>query len=337
MIDNQAMFEGDVKQQLERLTDMLNRSLLESGSNNNRGEAAPPRSKQEIIIIGGWCGDTVLNTVEKYRLDEKSTYLPLMIHNRGAAACVVHNNDVIVTGGHDGQSGSDSVEVLKINQGTLKWVMSACKLPKKLRGHVAVAHKDKMIVVGGAREDTVSNGIWEVSLTPPHTSKILGKMPKPRSYHRAEIINGKLYILGGTPTGWNKDAMDSVLVYDLSKGGSKLCTPLPYAICNIATVTWGNLIIIVGGLNNQGQAINDVIMYDSETGLHQMLPSLLYRRAGCSVVMVNDVIVAIGGRNTEQGHLSSVECFTLGNETWRELPGMMEKRFFASAVVKPQN
>ena len=85
------------------------------------------------------------------------------------------------------------------------------------------------------------------------------------------------------------------------------------------------------------QVLDDVIMYDTETGRSQILPSLIYKRGGCSAVIVNDVIVAMGGWNAEQGHLNSVECFTMGSEEWRELPGMIEKRFSASAVVKPRN
>ena len=338
LVAGQATFKKDVKQQLQSLTDMVNRLLLQTSISftSSSGQAAA-RKKHEIIILGGWCGETVLNTVENYKLDEKSTPLPLMIQNRGAAACFVLNNSVFVVGGHDGRGGTDSMEILKMNQGPFNWVLSACKMPEKLRGHAAVVHQNKMIVVGGAKEDKVSDTIREVNLTAPYKSKLLGKMPKPRSYHSAEIVNGKMYILGGTTTGWNKDAMDSVLAHDLSKSGVKPCTPLPYAACNIATVTWGNMIIIIGGLNNQGQALNEVIMYDTDTGHYQRLPSLLYKRAGCAAVMVNDVIVAMGGRNADQGHLSSVECFILGNESWRQLPEMLNKRFFASAVVKPEN
>ena len=77
-------------------------------------------------------------------------------------------------------------------------------------------------------------------------------------------------------------------------------------------------------------------MYDTETGQCQVLPSLVHKRYGCSAVIVNDVIVAMGGYNGEQGYLNSVECFTMGSEGWRELPGMIEKRKFVSAVVIPR-
>jgi hypothetical protein len=52
---------------------------------------------------------------------------------------------------------------------------------------------------------------------------------------------------------------------------------------------------------------------------------------------MHDVIVVLGGYNKEEGHLNSVESFTIGDDQWRELPGMMEKRAFATAVVKRRN
>ena len=341
---DQAMFKADVKQQLERMTEMLNQLLQGTILNNNGAQAADapvPASNQDIIILGGWyalADAKVLNTAERYNmLEKKSTQLPPMIHPRAAAASCVYNNDVIVAGGYDGQSGTDSIEILKMNQDPLQWIMFAGKLPRKLFGHTVSVHQDKLLVTGGQNEVKVSNAILEVSLTPPYTPKLLCRMPKPRRYHRAEVINGKLYVFGGTTTGKSKDATDSVIAYDVVKDECKPCTSLPYHVSSMSTVTWGSMIIVVGGNNKDNLALDDVIMYDTETGRSQILPSLIYKRSGCSAVIVSDVIVAMGGWNAEQGHLNSVECFTMGSEEWRELPGMIEKRDCASAVVKPRD
>ena len=107
--------------------------------------------------------------------------------------------------------------------------------------------------------------------------------------------NDRIYILGGMTTGFTKGAMDCVLVYDLVKNELKPCPPLPYAVCHMSTVTWGNMITIVGGLNKDDKALNDVNMYDTETGQSQILPSMIYKRNGCSAVIMNDVIIAVGG------------------------------------------
>ena len=161
-------------------------------------------------------------------------------------------------------------------------------------------------------------------------------MPQPRRHHRAEIVNGKLFILGGTAPSLREDAIDSVVVYDFIRNEIKQCQFLPKPVSLMSTVTWGNMIIIIGGADKNDEVLNDVIMYDTETGRSQNLPPMIHKRIGHCAIIINDVIVVLGGWNIEKKHLNSVETFTMGSDGWKELPGMKEKRHFATAVVKPQ-
>ncbi|XP_028414546.1 spermatocyte protein spe-26-like [Dendronephthya gigantea] len=346
---SQARFESEVKQQLERLTELMNRLLQGNNLNNNINgasamEPATVENNQDIIIIiGGWYGsgrDEVLNTVEKYNIVEgKSTPLPGLNHPRTTPASCVYNNDVLVVGGFDGTEGTDTIEVLNMNQHPLRWTMFDGKLPVKLSAHDVIVYQGKLYIIGGIdwNGKKTSNAIYEIALTPPYTAKLLTRMPEARRYHRAELVNGKLFILGGTTTDFSKDAFDSVVVYDLIKNEFKPCPSLPQPVCFMSTVTWGHMIIVVGGADKNNQALNDAIMYDTETGRSERLPSMIYKRRGSSVVIMNDVIVVFGGWNKEQGHLNSVESFTIGVDGWKELPGLIEKRNRGSAVVKPHN
>ena len=76
------------------------------------------------------------------------------------------------------------------------------------------------------------------------------------------------------------------------------------------------MIIVVGGVNKDRQALNDVIMYDTKTGQRRL---------------------EIVGENSRQGFLNSVECFTICTKEWRELPGKTQERKTASYVVKSRN
>ncbi|XP_028414542.1 kelch-like protein 5 [Dendronephthya gigantea] len=345
----QARFEAEVKQQLERLTEMVNQLLQGNNLNNNINgaramEPATVENNQDVIIIGGRYGpgsDHVLNTVEKYNIVKgKSTPLPALNHPRTTSASCVYNNDVLVVGGHDGKQPTDTIEVFKMNQHPVRWTMFDGKLPVKLSAHDVIVYQGKLYIIGGYDwiERKTSNAIYEIALTPPYTAKLLTRMPEPRrKYHTAELVNGKLFILGGTTTGFSKDALDSVVVYDLIKNKFKPCPSLPQPVSGMSTVTWGHMIIVVGGVDKNGQELNDVIMYDTETGRSERLPSMIYKRSGSSVLIMNDVIVVFGGWNKEQGYLNSVESFTIGGDGWKELPGMIEKRNYATAVVKPHN
>jgi N-acetylneuraminic acid mutarotase len=335
-----------MKQQFEKMMIMVQQALQGSNVNNNGAQAidpAVPDNNHDIIILGGrrqTGKDNVLNTVEKYNTVEgKSTQLPGMNLARAASASCVYNGDVIVAGGYDGQAGTDSIEILKMNQHPLRWTMFDGKLPVKLSNHDVTVYQDKLYITGGhnGNEKKTSDAIYEISLDPPYTVKLLARMPQPRRDHRAEIVNGKLFILGGSTTVLSKDATNSVVLYDFIKNEIKSCPSLPEPVSRMSTVTWGNMIIVVGGVDKNDQVLNDVIMYHIETGRSERLPSLKHKRRGASAVIMHDVIVVLGGWNKEEGNLNSVESFTMGDDHWKELPGMKEKRRYVTAVVKPRN
>ncbi|XP_028414522.1 kelch-like protein 13 [Dendronephthya gigantea] len=329
---------NEMREQFERMMIMMNQTFQGNNTNKNNACAmnhAGPVKNQDVIIIGGEYGpgnDNVLNTVEKYNIvDGKSTLLPRLNHPRTASASCVYNNDVLVVGGNDGKVATDKIEVLNMNQHPLRWRIFHSKLPVKFPSHDAIVYQGKLYIIGGYDW----NSIYEITLTTPYTAKLLTRMPEARRNHRAELVDGKLFILGGTTSGLSKDALDSVVVYDFIKNEFKPIASLPQPICKMSTVTWGHMIIVVGGVDKNSQVLNDVIMYDTETGRSERLPSMIHKRRGSSAVIMNDVVVVFGGWNEEQAYLNSVESFTIGGDGWKELPGMIEKRYYATAVVKP--
>ena len=335
-----------MRQQFEKMMIMVQQALQGSNVNNNGAQAidpAVPDNNQDIIILGGYTApgiQSVSKTVEKYSIvEDKSIQLPGMNLARARSASCVYNGDVIVTGGYVGQACTDLIEILKMNQHPLRWTMFDGKLPTRLSAHDVTVYQDKLYITGGHNwtKQKTSDAIYELSLAPPYTVKLLARMPQPRRNHRAEIVNGKLFILGGSTTGFSKDATDSVVVYDFTKNKIKPCVSLPEPVSGMSTVTWDNMIIVVGGVDKNDQVLNDVIIYHIETGRSERLPSLKHKRHGPSAVIMHDVIVVLGGWNKEEGHLNSVESFTMGDDQWKELPGMKEKRHYATAVVKPRN
>ena len=336
----------EMKQQFEKMMITVQQALQGSNVNKYVAQAidpAVPDNNQDIIILGGYYapGDkTVSKTVEKFDIVEgKSTQLPGLNFARGESASCVYNGDVIVAGGWDGQDGTDLIEIFKINQHPLRWTMFDAKLPVKLSRHIILVYQDTIIVIGGYNwtNNKTSDAIYKLALVSPYTVKLLARMPQPRESHAAEIVNGKLFILGGSTTDSTKDAINSVAVYDFTKNRFKTCISLPKPAWGMSTVTWGNMILVVGGRDKNVQVLNDIFMYDTESGQSKNLPPLIHKKSGSSAVIMHDVIVVLGGWNKEEGHLNSVESFTMGDDHWRELPGMKEKRNSATAVVKPRN
>jgi hypothetical protein len=60
-----------------------------------------------------------------------------------------------------------------------------------------IRHENSVILTGGRCDDDTSDRIYEISLDPPHNSKLLTQMPEPRSHHGCEIVNNQVMMAGG--------------------------------------------------------------------------------------------------------------------------------------------
>ena len=102
----------------------------------------------------------------------------------------------------------------------------------------------------------------------------------------------------------------------------------------MATVTCGDLVLIIGGVSSTGEVLNTVKMFNIKTMKTYMLPPMNHKRYGCSAVAVNNHIVVLGGYNSNKA-LNVVECFDFSTYTWNELPPMVEAKYFLTSVVVP--
>ena len=165
-----------------------------------------------------------------------------------------------------------------------------------------------------------------------YISRLLTKMPMSICYHGAEIVNGKIYIIGGSMTGFYKDATNTVLMFDPATNTCTEIKPLPYPVSDMATATWKDNVVVLGGKDDQGNTLNTVILYNVTTGSRRMLPEMTKKRYGCTGVINGDNIIS--GRDENYVERNSVECYNFQTNTWTEFPAMAEARVSATAVVK---
>ena len=102
----------------------------------------------------------------------------------------------------------------------------------------------------------------------------------------------------------------------------------------MATVTWKDNVVVLGGMDNEGHVLDTVILYNVTTGSHRMLPSMKKKRSGCAAVIIGNNIVVMGGEGDRFKPVNSVECYNFDTNTWTEFPAMIKARKFATAVVK---
>ena len=189
--------------------------------------------------------------------------------------------------------------------------------------------RENIIVAGGAGKDSVEMFNWRQRT---YTVKTLSRMPEPRHDHCTEIFDDCLLIFGGRTTFTCRDNLSSVVLYDIKNNVCKQLAPLPYEVCMMATVRWGDNVVVIGGIDKHCKALNTVIMYNVKTEQSHMLPPMRCKRSGCAAVVVENNIVVLGGY-CQQGILKSVESFNFERYTWEELPEMSQVRHSHTAVV----
>ena len=265
------------------------------------------------------------------------TWSPLqsMPKVRHAATSFVYNNHVTIAGGCCPGCVNNMIR-MNIHPNpdlSMHWSECPVKLPTKLAYYSSVVYNDHLMVTGGYDGNAVSDCIYEVQLVPPYTVKILSRMPEPRQLHCMEIFDDSLLIVGGRTTTRYRDNLSSVVLYDIKKNECKQLTPLPYEVSEVATVRWGDNIVVLGGIDKHGKALDTVIIYNVKTEQSHMLPSMRCKREACTAVVIGNNIVVLGGVDERRYRLKPVEAFNFESYTWQELPEMSEGRWWHTAVV----
>ena len=96
-------------------------------------------------------------------------------------------------------------------------------------------------------------------------------MPGPREGHGMKILDNSLLIVGGSTTDKHEDNLSSVVMYDIQKQECKQLAPLPYEVSDMATVRWGDNIVVIGGTDKNQNALDTVIIYNVKTERSHML------------------------------------------------------------------
>ena len=295
--------------------------------NTRKVRNKPSGDKENIIVAGGF--ETA--SVEMFNWRQR-TWSPLqsMPKKRCGATLFVYNNHLTIAGGD-----IDNMIRMNIDPSpdlSANWTDCPVQMPGKLSHHSSVLYKDHLIVTGGGDENVTYDSIYDVQLVPPYNVKTLSKMTEPRQHHCTEIFDDSLLIVGGT-FGSHRENLSSVLLYDIKKNECKQLSPLPYEVSMMATVTWGDNVVVIGGGDKHSNALNTVIIYNVKTEQSHMLPPMKCKRAGCTAVVIENNIVVLGGVRDERHTWKSAEAFNFERYAWEELPEMSVERSFHMAVA----
>ena len=335
--DNIEMKKGlnKITKQLERMTHETLHAMQSEQLKKGIAGADGMDRELKIVVAGGEYRER-LRSVEIFSL-VTGTWMLLqpMAERRHGASSVVYQNTFFIVGGY-----AKSVEKLSLNavhiDHSIPWENVPAKLPGRLSGHCSVVYNGRLIVIGGFNIDNFSyfDGITEISLVLPYTSKLLTTMPQGKGRHGVEIFCDKIVIVGGRNDVNSNTALSSVVMYDITKNECQELAPLPYPVCDMATVKWGDdNVMIIGGADSACRPLNKVLMYNIKTQKSHMLPDMKYKRRGCVAAVVKDTVIVMGGQREGENCLKSVEGFRFESYSWKELADMHEARWRATAVA----
>ena len=293
--------------------------------------------RQDFLITGGyvpWRSGNAKST-EIFSWEKNGWFeVCAMNENHKGASSFVHKDHLHVVGG----GSSKKIETLDLNELPLKWMKLASELPYNCDEHQTVVYKQNVIHVGGynLEKGSRSEVISELQLASPSVLKELCRMPGPRGDHGVEVVDDKVLILGGYGS---NDTLDSVLEFDPTTRECREKPSLPIALRRMATVSWMNEVVVLGGRNKVGCALSNVFMYNCKSGMVKPLPSMQEKRESCcAVITAGNTIVVMGGWNDESKYLNTVEWFTIGESSaWQYLPAMNRARIRGIAEVLPSS
>ena len=134
-------------------------------------------------------------------------------------------------------------------------------------------------------------------------------------------------------------ATANVTMYDITKNEFKELEPLPYGVCNMANVKYGENVILAGGSDRYDYRWGykkTVISYNIKPQKSTELSPMKTARSGCRAVADGNSLMVMGGKTGGKKDYSqtSVEVFDFKTATWSDFPSMNRSRsgFIAEIV-----
>ena len=279
---------------------------------------------KDLVVVGG-CSK---NSLERYFSKEYVWKTVSQMENCPTVAVFfVYVDQLFVI-------GKDSAQVINLNESPLQVNQIPVILTHYCTNLPTVIYQNRVFFIGGYNDENnvCDSLISELLLSAPFTFKQLSRLPEPRQHHSAEVFENKILILGGEAASSLNHILDSVIEFDIIRNECKPMRSLPYAVTGAASVRWRDKVILLGGRNRDGKALNNVLMYDSKTGETNDLPSMQKNRVLACAVLSGNIVVVMGGLGTSGGGQDSVEAHVLGSYSWEYLSDMNTHRVGAVAA-----
>jgi non-specific serine/threonine protein kinase len=240
---------------------------------------------------------------------------------RGEVAAAVAEGSIYIVGGFTA-NGQGSTRVEAYLPTTNTWRMEA-DLPVPVHHPMAAGYQGRVYVAGGYGPD--HGQLTTLFAFTGDGWTRLAPMPEDRAAGGAAIVNGKLYVVGGTTSFPAGRLARRMLVYDIA--ANRWTTrrgPTPREHLGVAAL--GGRIYVVGG-RTAGFDTNMALVeaFNARTGRWSRLPKVPGRRGGTGAAGTGRWIVSVGGE-APAGTIRTVYRYDARRRRWSRLPNLPTPR-----------
>jgi serine/threonine protein kinase len=189
----------------------------------------------------------------------------------------------------------------ELKSSTFSWTSHRCLLEglqgATLRAYVAGC---SLYLCGGATATSQPNNSVYFC-TSRNVTRSWAKIvnPTPQYYYASAIINRELVLIGGLNASDGKCSRQLVTLDSHEKTWMSVLPPLPSARYSAAATTWGEYLIVIGGINDNGKVLDTVELLHLPSHQWSKAVSLPFGLAGSSVVAHRSRLYVLGGATSD--------------------------------------
>jgi N-acetylneuraminic acid mutarotase len=167
-------------------------------------------------------------------------------------------------------------------------------------------------------------GTWTVKAPVP-----LGRTEVP-----AAVVNGKVYLLGGSARGIAYD-MNRNDEYDPATDSWRARAPMPRGLNHMGADAFNGKVYVAGGFSGSAHKSPDdaFFEYDPAADNWRVLPPLRSKRGAAGVAALNGKIHVIGGREGDEPLIRTHDVYDLASGTWSTAAPLSRARDHLVAVA----
>ena len=270
----------------------------------NRGLIASATDGSNIYVCNGMSlVDYSTTQIEKYNITTNtwSTFSNTNTPLRYASAEVVGNKLYVFNGRASSSTYNNKMEVIDLTSGVVTY---SSDNPSPVYSAGSSVWNGKIYSFGGIGSAGYSNKLYVFDPI-LQTWTQLANMPQAKET-KGEIINGKLYVIGG----FNTASLTSIDCYDILTNTWSHLMDMPASNSANATSAYQNKIWVVGDYTNE----TFVGYYDVLTNQFVSIQSNIIARRHAGAIALNNNLYAFGGDQTAFGS-SSLNSLQVANIT----------------------